>query len=184
MKTVNARRRWLGTFFLLIALLLLIDWGIALLFHMFHIGSGVALLLRIHQIHRGVFSGIGMVLCPGNGFAAFCGPLWLLLYFLFVVQVVVAPVFNRTRARRLNQDEPYGLMTRRSREANLVYYASLLNLAGFIYLSLSAFFSSGLPIVAYLQTGTNTTMWTFISALSIPVCGSTGLYLLRHRAGN
>ena len=101
MKTVNARRRWLGTFFLLIALLLLIDWGIALLFHMFHIGSGVALLLRIHQIHRGVFSGIGMVLCPGNGFAAFCGPLWLLLYFLFVVQVVVAPVFNRTRARRL-----------------------------------------------------------------------------------
>ncbi len=106
MQRVNVRRL-LGVFFLVMALLVSID-----------------LLIVVFAFPGvGVFGGISL-LCPGNGYAAFCGPLWLLLYCLFIVAIVVAPIINLGRSRRLNHAESNRLMSLENLKTNLAFYTS------------------------------------------------------------
>ena len=154
-------RRLLGTFLLLMALLAFVDWIIAASFR----GS------------PGVFSGFTVALCPGNGFAAYCGSLLLLLHLLFVAPIGMGLIINGRRKFMMNRDELVALTNRTSLEINLAFYASIAITMGFIWLSISAFRTSGLPLVLYLAPGVDTLILNVVIVLFVLVSGVTGFVL-------
>ena len=75
-------RRRLGVFFLIMALLALVEWFLALSF--FHLDLPPII-------------GLVVLACPGNGFAAYCTPLGLFAFAVSAGAVVTAVLAARPR---------------------------------------------------------------------------------------
>ena len=143
----------------MIALVALADWFIALSF--FH--SDALPLTRLFGLA-----------CPGNGFAAYCRPLGLLVFALSAGTVVTALFVNFTRKSRLNADELDRPTTREVLEANLSFYSSFALTVAYAE-SVVFFFSDS----AFLGTYIHTTLAKVISPLLALVFLTTGRHLLR-----
>ena len=101
--------RRLGVFFLVMAVLVLIDWGIILFFRP-----------NVPPLY-----GLTFLACPGNGFASYCAGLALFTLFLAAGTLVTAVFVNLTRKRRRDREALDRATTRRRWETDLTFYASL-----------------------------------------------------------
>ena len=101
--------RRLGVFFLVMALLMLIDWGIILLF----------------RPNVPPLQGLTFLACPGNGFASYCAGLALFTLALAAGTLVTAVFVNLTRKRRRDREALDSATARRRWETDLTFYASL-----------------------------------------------------------
>ena len=158
--------RWLGVFFLVMALLVLIDWVIILFFRV----GGLPLY------------GLTVLACPGNGFAAYCAPLALFTLFLAAGTLVAALFVNLKRKRRRDREELDSTTTRRRWETDLPFYASLtLTVAYAVYW---VFFISSRFAGPPLGPGILEVLAKVFSPLLIAVFVATGRHLVWGSSNN
>ena len=162
-RTAVSRR--LGVFFLVMALLMLIDWGIILFFR-----PSVPPL-----------QGLTFLACPGNGFASYCAGLALFTLALAAGTLVTAVFVNLTRKRRRDGEALDSATTRRRWETNLTFYASLALTVAYAVHWVVHFFHFAAPPLGPDMLGVLTKVF---NPLLIIVFVATGRHLVRSSTSN
>ena len=178
LRRVNVRRG-LGKFFLVMALLALVEWFLRLCLsalEALRLDVPYSLILVLRLFHRDLPPLIGLVspACLGNGFSVYCAPLGIFALLLMVGAIVVALMINFTRKRRLDREGPDSDPTRESRETNLTAYGSLA--LAVVYAEVLVLFISR---QAFLGTALHSIAAWVASPLLILVFAATGRYLRR-----
>ena len=161
LRNVKVGRR-LGMFFLIISLLALVEWVSAISAiteALITVVPGAPYILHLLYLALSFFRHgypplIGLIglVCPGNGFAAYCAPLSLLVMAVTGAAVVAALLVNFSRKRQLDREGPDGGATQGKLEANLAAYGSLaltvVLAASFVFLvSGASFLGTGIHSV-------------------------------------
>ena len=90
-------RRRLGVFFLIMALLALVEWFLAI--RAVDVAYRLFLVLSFFHLDLPPIIGLVVLACPGNGFAAYCTPLGLFAFAVSAGAVVTAVLVNFSRKR-------------------------------------------------------------------------------------
>ena len=157
-------QRPLGYILIALAILQGLDWLFRLLFG--------------HYPLIGFVSVLG-ILCPGNGFASYCGLLAVLLYGAYGFAVIAAPLVLGIGRLGLRRNRLSTLLNKQNSVALLTFAMASVNAAVFFGLSIATYLSQGIPF-ALIDTGGKDYLFLMaMDAMFVPAVGYSGLYLLR-----